>query len=116
MNPYNPYAPQQASRTELAPDSAAFLRKVYAYMAGGLFATAVTATVVASSDTIMQAFRANPMVLYGLIIGEVLMVFAFSSVVNRLSTAAAAAFFFAYAILNGVTLSLIFLVYTASSI
>jgi len=37
-------------------DSAAFLRKVYAYMAGGLFATAVTATVVASSDTIMQAF------------------------------------------------------------
>ncbi len=44
MNPYNPYA-QPARDAKISSDSStAFLRKVYAYMAGGLFATAVTAT------------------------------------------------------------------------
>src|SRR5450432_3595465 len=115
MNPYNPYAPQ-ISRDQLATDSSAFLRKVYAYMAGGLLATAVTATVVASSETLVQAILGNPMVFYGLIIGELGMVLAFSALVNRISTAAAGALFFAYAIVNGLTLSVIFLAYTASSI
>ena len=115
MNPYNPYAPQ-ATGAQLASDSSAFLRKVYAYMAGGLFATAVTATIVASSETLVTLILGNPIVFYGLIIGELGMVLAFSALVNRLSTAAAAALFFAYAVVNGLTLSVIFLNYTASSI
>jgi uncharacterized protein len=116
MNPYNPYAPQQASPARLASDSSAFLRKVYAYMAGGLFATAVTATAVASSETALQLIRENPIIFYGLIIAELGMVIAFSALLNRLSAAAAGALFFTYAIMNGVTLSLVFLAYTASSI
>jgi FtsH-binding integral membrane protein len=115
MNPYNPYAPQ-VSRADSAADSSAFLRKVYAYMAGGLFATAVTATVVASSETLVRAIFGNPIVFYGLIIGELGMVFAFSALVNRISAGAAAALFFAYSVVNGLTLSFIFLAYTASSI
>ena len=54
MNPYNPYAPQQASRGQVGADSSAFLRKVYAYMAGGLLATALTASAVASSETLVE--------------------------------------------------------------
>ncbi len=115
MNPTNPYAPQ-AAPAQLASDSGAFLRKVYAYMAGGLFATAVTAIVVASSETMVKLILGNPIVFYGLIIGELGMVLAFSALVNRISTAAAGALFFAYAIVNGLTLSVIFLAYTASSI
>ena len=115
MNPYNPYA-QQVSRGQVGADTSAFLRKVYAYMAGGLFATAVTATAVASSETLVELILGNRIVFYGLLLGEIGMVLAFSSVVNRLSTAAAAAFFFAYAVINGLTLSVIFLAYTASSI
>jgi len=115
MNPYNPYAPN-AGRVQTVTDSNAFLRKVYAFMAAGLFATAVTSTVVASSETLVKAIFGNPIVFYGLLIGEVGMVIAFSSLARRLSTAAAAALFFAYAIVNGLTLSYIFLVYTASSI
>jgi len=115
MNPYNPYA-QPMAGAQVRPDTSAFFRKVYAYMAGGLFATGVTATVVASSDTLVTAIWGNRMVFFGLLIAEVLMVLAFSKVVDSLSSAAAAAFFFAYAVLNGVTMSIIFMAYTASSI
>ena len=116
MNPYNPYAPQQASRGHIGADSSAFLRKVYAYMAGGLLATALTAAAVASSETLVELILGNRIVFYGLLIGEFGMVIAFTSLVNRISTGAAAALFFAYAIVNGLTLSIIFMIYTASSI
>jgi len=115
MNPYNPYAPQQVDRA-LAADSSAFLRKVYAYMAGGLFATAVTATAVASSATAVQLIVQTPALLIGLIVAEFAMVIALSAFVNRMSAAVAGALFFVYAILNGVTLSFLFMSYTASSI
>lgn len=115
MNPYNQYAPP-ASRGVVAADTNAFMRKVYAFMAGGLFATAVTATVVASSETLANVILGNRIVFYGLLIGEFAMVVAFSSLVNRISAAAATALFFAYAIVNGLTLSVIFMIYTAGSI
>ena len=85
-------------------------------LAGGLFATAVTSTVVASSETLVNLILGNRIVFYGLLIGEFAMVVAFSSLVNRISAAAATALFFAYAIVNGLTLSVIFMIYTAASI
>jgi FtsH-binding integral membrane protein len=116
MNPYNPYA-QPASESRIASDSSnAFLRKVYAYMAGGLLATAVTATAVASSETLVNLIVGNRIVFIGLLLGEFAMVIAFSALVNRISAGAAAALFFAYAVVNGLTMSVIFLAYTASSI
>jgi FtsH-binding integral membrane protein len=115
MNPYNQY-PTQQSTFQVAADSNAFLRKVYAFMAAGLFATALTATAVASSDTLLLAIRSNPILFYGLMFAELGMVIAFSALVHRLSAAVAGALFFGYAVLNGVTLSILFLAYTASSI
>ncbi len=58
----------------------------------------------------------NRIVFIGLLLGEFAMVVAFSALVNRISSAAAAALFFAYAVVNGLTMSVIFLSYTASSI
>ncbi|HET7539054.1 MAG TPA: Bax inhibitor-1/YccA family protein [Polyangiaceae bacterium] len=115
MNPYNPYA-QPLAGAQARPDTNAFFRKVYGYMAGGLFATGVTALVVASSEVLVNAILANRIVFFGLLIAELIMVLAFSKVVQSLSTPAAAAFFFAYAVLNGLTMSIIFMIYTASSI
>jgi len=112
MNPYNLHA-QPLAGSQVRPDISAFFRKVYGYMAGGLFATGVTATLVASNESLMNAVRG---LFIGLIIAELIMVFAFSKVVEKLSTPAAVAFFLAYAVLNGVTMSVIFMVYTASSI
>jgi FtsH-binding integral membrane protein len=115
MNPYNPYA-QPMTGGQVRADSSAFLRKVYAYMAGGLFATAVTATLVASSETAVTMILGNKLVFYGLLLGEVGMVVAFSALINRISTAAAAALFLTYSVVNGLTMSILFMVYTASSI
>jgi len=115
MNPYNPYAPQM-SRDQVSADSNAFLRKVYAFMSAGLLATALTATAVASSETLVRALLTNPILFYGLIFAELGMVVAFSALASRLSAAVAGALFFGYAVLNGVTLSLVFMAYTASSI
>ena len=115
MNPYNPYAANVSGARSLV-DSGAFLRKVYAFMSAGLFATAVTATVVASSETMLRMIVGNPIVFYGLLFGELGMVLAFSALANRLSAVAAGALFFTYAVVNGLTLSVIFLAYTASSI
>ncbi|MEP7052155.1 MAG: Bax inhibitor-1/YccA family protein [Pseudomonadota bacterium] len=115
MNPYNQY-PTQQSTFQVAADSTAFLRKVYAFMAAGLFATALTATAVASSETFMLALRSNPILMYGLMFAELGMVIAFSALAHRLSAAVAGALFFGYAVLNGVTFSVLFLAYTASSI
>jgi len=115
MNPYNPYAPG-IDRAQPVVDTNAFLRKVYAFMAAGLFATGVTATAVASSETLLDLIVGNRIVFYGLIFAELGMVLAFTAAARRLSTAAAAALFFAYSIVNGATLSIIFLSYTASSI
>jgi FtsH-binding integral membrane protein len=107
---------QGFSAEQIALENAAFMRKVYAFMAAGLAATAVTALLVASSATAIRFILLNRVVFYGLLIGELAMVWTFSSLVDRMSATGAAALFFAYAIVNGLTLSVIFLVYTMSSI
>jgi FtsH-binding integral membrane protein len=51
-----------------------------------------------------------------LVVAQFVTVLAFTGLINRVSAGAAAAMFFFYAALSGVTFSTIFLVYTASSI
>lgn len=91
------------------------LQKVYAWMAMGLAVTAVTAWVIASSPALWQLFLGTPL-LYVCFGVELVMVFAFSAVVRRVSVPVALLFFLAYALVNGLTLSVIFLVYTGGSI
>ncbi len=111
-------APSSAgfSEAQIAAENAAFLRKVYAFMATGLGATALTAFLVASSESAVRLILGNPMVFYGLLIGELVMVWTFASLARRMSAIGAGALFFTYAIMNGLTLSVVFLIYTAASI
>ena len=95
---------------------AGFMQRVYAFMAAGLGVTGITAFAVSSSPTLIQTVFGTPGVFFGLIIAELVMVMALSGLANRISAATAALLFFAYALLNGVTLAAIFLVYTHSSI
>src|SRR3954451_3118310 len=108
--------PRQHSEDEVAAETAAYMRKVYAFMAAGLGATALTALAVASSEAAIKLILLNRPVFYGLLLGELVMVWSFASLVDRMSAAGAGALFFAYAIVNGLTLSVVFLVYTMSSI
>jgi len=93
----------------------AFMRGVYAWMAAGLGLTAVVSVTVASSPALLRVVF-NPVVLIVLIIAELGLVVALSAAIRRISAGAATGMFLAYSALNGVTLSSIFIVYTASSI
>ena len=93
-----------------------FMRGVYQWMAMGLGLTALVAYFVASSPTLIQAIFGNPLLFWGLIIGEVMLVVAISGGITRLSAQAATTLFLVYSGLNGITLSAILLIYTATSI
>jgi FtsH-binding integral membrane protein len=108
-------APLTLTPEQVAAEQAAFMRKVYLFMASGLGATAVTAMITASSETMLRAILNRP-VFYGLLFGELLMVWTFSALARRMSAIGAGALFFAYAIMNGLTLSIVFLIYTRASI
>ncbi|HYB54434.1 MAG TPA: Bax inhibitor-1/YccA family protein [Thermoanaerobaculia bacterium] len=94
----------------------AFLRKVYGWMFVGLGITAAVAYGVAGSPAVLQALVANPILFFGLIIGELGLVFFLSARVNRLSPGTAAGLFVLYSALNGATLSLVLLAYAGASV
>ena len=116
MNRFDSYSIHAGYEARVAQENAAFLRKVYLIMAAGLAATGGTAMAVASTPALVQLIFGNPLVFYGLIGVELLMVFTFSAVARRVSALAAGALFLSYAVVNGITMAAIFLVYTRSSI
>ncbi len=85
-------------------------------MSIGLALTAATSFAVLSNGNLLKLIFGNSWVFYGLLILEILVVIFLSSAINRLSASVAQATFVVYSILNGLTLSVIFLVYTGSSI
>ena len=104
------------SRTQAQVQVNAFIRSVYNWMALGLALTGFVAYTVAHSETLLQLIFRNPIVFYGLIIGELVLVFTLSARVAKMQASTATALFVIYAALNGATLSFIFLAYTQSSI
>jgi FtsH-binding integral membrane protein len=94
----------------------AFLQRVYLFMSLGLGVTGLVALAVVSSEAAMRLIFGNPMLFFGLMIAELVLVVAFAPIATRVSAAAATAMFFGYAALSGVTFSVIFLRYTAGSI
>lgn len=93
-----------------------FLAKVFNWMAAGLALTGLTAFLVANSAAAQQIIFGNPIVFFGLMIGELGLVFFLSARIQKMSAQAATTSFLVYSILNGATLSAILLYYTRSSI
>ncbi|MDC8025013.1 Bax inhibitor-1/YccA family protein [Elizabethkingia anophelis] len=92
------------------------MSKVYGWMSLALVVTGLIAYLVAGSETLITAIMANKLLFYGLIIAEFGLVIWLSTRIAKMSTTTAIAAFMGYAVLNGLTLSLIFLIYTFSSI
>jgi len=103
------------SLTDSQTDVQAFMSRVYLWMATALMVTAVVSAAVAA-DQAFQIQLLSSSLFFVLIIGELAVVLVLSLLVNRLSVIAATVLFFAYAALTGVTISMIFLVYTDASI
>ncbi|MDE5947642.1 MAG: Bax inhibitor-1/YccA family protein [Prevotella sp.] len=116
---YSNFGVENASRDRELYLSAAFpalMRKVYLWMAMALVITGFTAYGVATSPAVMSAILMNRMLFFGLIIAEFGLVIWLTAAINRLSLSAATLMFVIYSVINGATLSVIFLVYTMSSI
>jgi len=99
--------------------SAAFpvlMRKVYVWMTLALVITGFTAYYVAHSETLLMALVTNQILFWGLAIAELALVIGLSAAINRLSLTTATLMFVLYSVINGATMSFIFLVYTQSSI
>lgn len=94
----------------------ALMRKVYVWMTLALVITGFTAFGIASNPGIAYAIVTNRLLFWGLIIAEFGLVIGISGAINRLSIATATLMFIAYSIVNGATLSVIFMAYTMTSI
>ena len=94
---------------------AVLMRNVYTWMACGLAMTALTAMIVGRNENWVYTLATSGM-YWGLLIAEVVLVIFLSARINKMSFATAGLMFAAYAILNGVTMSIIMLAYTAESI
>lgn len=114
QDPGYSYSLSGSASSVLAEESArAFMNRVYAWMAFGLALTGGIAFVVASSEQLLSLVLP---VFYPLMIVEFVVVLAFSFLQSRVSGPVAAALFIAYAVLNGLTFSVLFLIYELGSV
>lgn len=94
----------------------ALMRKVYIWMAMALAITGVTAFGVASSPNLLALIFSSKLLFFGLIIAELALVILLTARLQKLSLTTATLFFVLFAVINGVTLSSIFVIYTMASI
>ena len=92
------------------------MRKVYTWMALALVITGITAYGVATTPSLIMAIANNSILFWGLVIAEFGLVIGISNMIHKLSLTTATLLFILYSVINGATLSFIFLLYTMSSI
>ena len=111
------YTTESSSRSFYSENAVATLmRNMYVWMAIALVITGFTAFAVANTYSMISALVTSPIIYYGLIFAELGLVYYLSSRIFRMSFATAGLLFAVYSIINGVTLSLIFLIYEIGSI
>ena len=111
-----PTAAQAESELSLSRYVASVMRRVYGKMFLGLLVTAITSLLVLTNETLMTLFLSSRITFFVLAIAELGLVFYLSARIDKVQPATATALFYLYAVLNGVTLTPIFLIYTGSSI
>ena len=93
------------------------MRRVYVKMFLALVVSAITAYVCTSIPAISMALISNSFIYIGLCVAELIMVLVLTSKIAKgVNSSVATLLFYVYSILNGVTLSLILLIYTAASV
>ena len=94
----------------------ALMRKVYVWMTLALVITGFTAFGIAENPGLVYTIVTNRLLFWGLVIGEFALVMAIYGAIGRLSATTATLLFVLYFVVNGATLSVIFLAYTMTSI
>lgn len=107
--------PSFSQSTTLAKTNT-FIRSVYNWMAIALALTGVTAYYVSHNEAAFNLIYGTPGLIFILIFAELGFVFFLSARIQKIKAGTATMLFTIYSILNGVTMSYIFLVYTKTSI
>lgn len=92
------------------------LRKVYGWMCYALFVTGLAAYLVSYNTSVMYYILEHDYVMWGAFVIELCLVVILSYFTNRLSLSQAMGAFVLYSLVNGCTLSVIFMIYSSTSI
>lgn len=92
------------------------MKRVYFKMTLALIVTALTAMWASSSAGFINFYITHSWLMWVLVIAEFGLVLGISGAINRLSSAAASGLFYLFAVVNGLMLSTIFLVYSPTAI
>ena len=93
-----------------------FLSRVYGWMTLALVISGVTAFLAATNETIIRLTIGNDFGFLILAVAELALVWWLTASIHKISSGAAFFAFILYSVLNGVTLSSVFLVYKIESI
>ena len=115
MAQYSSYTPYAVGVGSVESVNALF-RKVYQYMALGLILTSLTAWLTASSPAMIRMFYGSTAPLIVVALAELGLVFYLSATIEKHSASTSLLLFGLYSILNGITCSVVLLVYTNESV
>lgn len=93
-----------------------FMHMVFGWMSLGLFVTGACGAYMASDPRMIVNLMHNTILFYGIMIAELGLVVVLSAWVSKMEVSTAKFAFLFYAALTGVSLSVVYLVYTAQSI
>lgn len=96
--------------------SRAFITKVYRWMTLALVISGFTALYTASSQTLISFIFGSKFVFYGLLVAELALVFILSAALHKMSVGLGVFFFILYSVINGLTISSIFIIFEIRSI
>jgi FtsH-binding integral membrane protein len=94
----------------------AHMMSVYNYMASGVLLTGIVAYLFAWSGMAEEIFFGGGILRWVIIFAPLIMVFAMGFGINRMSTTGMQAFYWAFAVVMGLSMSVIPLIYSGTSI
>ena len=113
MTPLGTSFGSSAARESAVPE---FVRRVLLWMSAGLAITGAVAYGVATAPGLVRLVLLNRPIFWGLVIGQLILVAVISGAIDRMSAALATGLFLLYSATVGLTISVIFFVYTMQSI
>jgi len=117
-NDYNrdSYDISRQSQAALANTVSSAMKRVYFKMTLALVVTALTALWASSSYGYLSFIASHTWMMWVLIAAELGLVFTISGAINKLSSVAATALFYLFAVVNGLMLCTVFLAYSPAAI
>lgn len=106
----------QLSHQERSIAEANFIARVYMWMSAALVFTGLVSLFTAASPAMIEFIFGNSFMRWGIMLAQIGLVFALGAAAQRISPAVMIGGFFLYAGLNGLILSVIFLVFEMGSI